>query len=75
MAEVGRVTPRQQRVYDAIRSHVSRNGYGPTIRELGDLLGIRSPNGVLCHLKPLEKKGLIARGPKGTARTIRLCEG
>lgn len=34
---------------------------GPTIRELGDKLGIRSTNGVNAHLKALERKGLVER--------------
>jgi repressor LexA len=38
-------------------------GYGPTVREIGQQFEIRSPNGVMCHLKALEKKGLINREP------------
>ena len=36
-------------------------GYGPTVREIGEGFDIKSPNGVMCHLKALEKKGLIKR--------------
>lgn len=43
----------------------------PTIRDLGDQLGIASTNGVNDHLKALEKKGLIVR-PTTTARAITL---
>ena len=46
-------------------------GYGPTVREIGNEFGIRSPNGVMCHLKALEKKGLIIREPN-MARAIQL---
>src|SRR5262249_42093209 len=35
--------------------------YGPTVREIGVQFEIKSPNGVMCHLKALEKKGLIKR--------------
>src|SRR5581483_409794 len=38
-------------------------GYGPTVREIGTEFKISSPNGVMCHLKALEKKGLIIREP------------
>ncbi|MGH7198955.1 MAG: transcriptional repressor LexA, partial [Planctomycetaceae bacterium] len=40
---------------------IINRGYGPTVREIGSHFGIRSPNGVMCHLKALEKKGLISR--------------
>ena len=46
-------------------------GYGPTVREIGNEFGIRSPNGVMCHLKALEKKGLIIREAH-MARAIQL---
>ncbi len=36
-------------------------GFGPTVREIGQAFDISSPNGVMCHLKALEKKGLIKR--------------
>jgi len=56
-----RLTERQQRVLEYIRDRIENRGYGPTVREIGDEFDIRSPNGVACHLKALEKKGLIAR--------------
>ncbi|HID77167.1 MAG TPA: transcriptional repressor LexA, partial [Planctomycetaceae bacterium] len=45
--------------------------YGPTVREIGRQFGIQSPNGVVCHLKALEKKGLIRREPH-MSRAIQL---
>jgi repressor LexA len=56
-----KLTPRQKEVYDFISDKIRNRGYGPTVREIGDFFDIRSPNGVVCHLKALEKKGLIAR--------------
>ena len=47
--------------------------YGPTVREIGAGFKIRSPNGVMCHLKALEKKGLITR-ESHMSRAIQLCE-
>jgi len=64
-------TERQQAVYEFIRDKIRTRGYGPTVREIGDQFGIRSPNGVMCHLKALEKKGLITREPN-MSRAIQL---
>jgi repressor LexA len=55
------LTPRQLEVYEFIREKIRSRGYGPTVREIGTQFGIASPNGVMCHLKALEKKGLISR--------------
>lgn len=55
------LTDRQKHVYELIRSLIQHRGYGPTVREIGEHFGIKSPNGVMCHLRALEKKGLITR--------------
>jgi repressor LexA len=55
------LTERQQEIYDFLKEKILKRGYGPTVREIGGEFGIRSPNGVMCHLKALEKKGLISR--------------
>ena len=55
------LTKRQKAVYEFIRDKIRNRGYGPTVREIGDHFEIRSPNGVMCHLKAIEKKGLISR--------------
>lgn len=55
------LTPRQRSVYEFIRDQIHGRGYGPTVREIGIQFGINSPNGVMCHLKALQKKGFIAR--------------
>jgi len=55
------LTKRQREVLDFIRDKIEGRGYGPTVREIGEAFGIASPNGVMCHLKALEKKGLITR--------------
>ena len=65
------LTQRQRAVYEFIRDKIRNRGYGPTVREIGDNFGIRSPNGVMCHLKALEKKGLITREPN-MSRAIQL---
>ena len=53
------LTKRQQEVYEYISQNI--NFYGPTVREIAAALGIKSPNGVVCHLAALEKKGYISR--------------
>ena len=55
------LTLRQQEIYDFLRDKIITRGYGPTVREIGLRFGIKSPNGVMCHLKALEKKGVISR--------------
>jgi repressor LexA len=65
------LTKRQKAVYEFIRGKIRGRGYGPTVREIGENFGILSPNGVVCHLKALEKKGLISR-EANMSRAIRL---
>lgn len=65
------ITPRQLEVLKAIRTKMEGSGYPPTIRELGDMLQIRSTNGVNDHLKTLSAKGFIERTmSKSRALTI-----
>jgi repressor LexA len=71
MSEFDQLTERQKTVYDFIRDKIVNRGYGPTVREIGEQFGISSPNGVMCHLKALEKKGLIKRSPN-KSRAIEL---
>jgi repressor LexA len=69
------LTDRQQAVFEFIRDQVHKRGYGPTVREIGEHFKISSPNGVMCHLKALEKKGLLQRvrkADRAVARAIDL---
>jgi len=68
------LTARQRAVYEFIRDKICNRGYGPTVREIGQNFGIRSPNGVVCHLKALEKKGVISR-EANMSRAIQLAPG
>src|SRR5438105_9252669 len=61
MPDFSTLTDRQREIYDFIRDKIESRGYGPTVREIGLAFDIKSPNGVMCHLKALEKKGLIKR--------------
>lgn len=61
MAPVKKLTNRQAQVLRFIIDQVEHEGYPPTIREIGDHLGIKSTNGVNDHLKALEKKRYLSR--------------
>lgn len=67
------LTKRQQVIFDFIRGQIEDFGTAPTIREIAEEMGFRSPNGVMCHLNALEKKGLIHR-PSSKSRSILLTE-
>jgi len=73
MSEHDSLTPRQREIYNFIRGKIQGRGYGPTVREIGIQFEIKSPNGVMCHLKALQKKGLIHREPN-MSRAIQLLE-
>src|SRR5258707_7446167 len=73
MPDFSSLTDKQKQIYDFIRDKIEGRGYGPTVREIGLAFDIKSPNGVMCHLKALEKKGLIIR--EGfSARAIQLVD-
>jgi repressor LexA len=67
------LTKKQRLIYDFLKDKIQTRGYGPTVREIGLEFGIKSPNGVMCHLKALEKKGLISR-ESHMSRAIQLAE-
>lgn len=71
MSVLDQLTKRQAAVYEFIRDKIVNRGYGPTVREIGERFEISSPNGVMCHLKALEKKGMIRRSPN-KSRAIEL---
>ena len=54
-------TPRQLDVLREVRSFQRRKGYTPTLRDLGEALGMRSTSTVDSHLDALERKGLLQR--------------
>lgn len=65
------LTRRQREILDFINRKIETRGFPPTIRDIGNAFEIKSPNGVMCHLKALEKKGFISRQGK-SARAIQL---
>lgn len=64
------LTSRQVAIYDFIINFLQDHGWPPTIREISDAFEMRSPNGVVYHLKALRRNGVIDMAP--FARGIRL---
>jgi repressor LexA len=57
------LTPRQQRILNVLRDAIEQRGYPPSIREIGDLVGLASSSSVAHQLRVLEQKGFIKRDP------------
>lgn len=57
------LTERQRRVLEVIRNSVSDRGYPPSIREIGDAVGLNSTSSVAHQLRTLERKGYLRRDP------------
>jgi repressor LexA len=55
------VTERQRAILDYLRGFVEEHGYPPTVREIGEAVGLRSPSTVHAHLAQLERAGLLRR--------------
>ena len=58
-----KLTQRQQAIFDVIKQFTKEHGYAPSVREIGERVGLSSSSTVQCHLRTLEKKGLIRRDP------------
>ena len=56
-----KLTKRQDEIFEYIKKCIVEDQCPPTVRQIGKQFGIRSPNGVMCHLKALEKKNRIER--------------
>src|SRR5947209_20329396 len=57
------LTGRQQEIWDFLVDYVDRHGYPPTVREIGEQVGLASPSTVHAHLANLERAGLLRRDP------------
>src|ERR1700728_5495203 len=57
------LTQRQRTILDVIRESVSIRGYPPSIREIGDAVGLTSTSSVAHQLRTLERKGYLRRDP------------
>ncbi len=56
-------TEKQQRILEVIREFTSERGYPPSVREIGERVGLSSSSTVQSHLKTLERRGLLRRDP------------
>jgi repressor LexA len=56
-------TEKQQRILEVIREFTSERGYPPSVREIGERVGLSSSSTVQSHLKTLERRGLLKRDP------------
>jgi repressor LexA len=65
-AEPAKLTPRQRKVLEVIRDWVERFGYPPSVREIGDAVGLTSTSSVHHQLRTLERKGYLRRDPNRT---------
>jgi repressor LexA len=57
------LTGRQQEIWDFLVDYVDKHGYPPTVREIGEAVGLASPSTVHAHLANLERAGLLKRDP------------
>ena len=57
------LTGRQQEIWTFLVEYVDRHGYPPTVREIGEAVGLASPSTVHAHLANLERAGLLRRDP------------
>jgi repressor LexA len=56
-------TERQRRILEVIREFTAERGYPPSVREIGERVGLSSSSTIHSHLKTLERRGLISRDP------------
>ena len=57
------LTDRQREIWDFLVDYADRHGYPPTVREIGEAVGLASPSTVHAHLANLERAGLLRRDP------------
>lgn len=62
-SELTELTNRQRTILTMIHEHVAEHGYPPSVREIGDAVGLRSPSSVHAQLETLARKGYLRRDP------------
>ena len=71
MAKNREMSKMQRQIYDYIAATVAEQGYPPSVREIGEAVGLKSPSTVYFHLTHMEELGVIEKGA-GKGRAIRL---
>ena len=71
---MSKLTHKQQEIYDYILSFAQENGYPPSVREIAQHVGLKSPSTVHFHLKGLREAGLISQA-EGKTRAITITDG
>jgi repressor LexA len=72
-ATVTAPTARQREIHAWVTKFIGDNGYSPSFRDIGKAFGIKSPNGVVCHLKPMRERGMVT-WVEGVGRSLRALE-
>ena len=66
------MTEKQQEIFDFIVRYIRENLYPPTVREIGDGVGLKSTSSVFAHLRTMAKKGHIEMSAGSSPRAIRI---
>ncbi len=69
------LTSKQKKVYTAIESFIKENGMPPTVREIGELIGEKTPGAVQGILNRLEEKGVIRKKTTKSGKIYSACTG
>jgi repressor LexA len=67
------LTERQREILTWLVRYIDQHGYSPTLREVCMAFGFASPNGAVCHLASMQRKGWVTWNEK-KSRTIRVLE-
>lgn len=67
------LSAKQEEIYNVIKDSILNKGYPPSVREIGELVGLKSTSSVHAHLNSLEKKGYIRKDPT-KPRTIEITD-
>ncbi len=68
------LAPVQRQTLEFLRSFISENGYAPTLKDIANYIGVRSPSTAHFHLSRLESKGFLCRGEDGSIELLELEE-
>ncbi len=66
--------PVQRRTLEFLRSFIASNGFGPTLKDIANFIGVRSPSTAHFHVSRLEDKGYILRGEDGSFQLVEKAE-